>query len=206
VHGEPSYIDVIGGIKTNDQRLVGTIEFFPEEGKYYYDGHRICSVRFSPEETKAHGGVCPVCGRLLVVGVDYRVGELADRDTIDEKPNKAVEYIVPLTEVIAELHGTKTSSGKGVTTEYEGLIVALGSEFSILRELPIEKIKAHSSQIALAVERIRTGKVYREPGYDGVYGTIAVFRDARERAETLELGRSTCKSGPGLCINSLKII
>jgi len=186
IHSELSYADVIGGIKTNDDRLVGTIEFFPEEGKYHYDGHRACSIRFSPDETKAHGGMCPVCGRPLIVGVDYRVDELADRVIADERPGKVAEYIVPLTEVIAELRGRKSSSGKAVTAEYDGLIASLGSELSILRELPIEEIKAYSPLVALAVERIRSGKVYREPGYDGVYGTITVFRDDEERVEMLD--------------------
>lgn len=185
MNGELTYVDVIGAIKTNDARLVGTIEFFPEEGKYHYDGHRACDVKFSPEETKAHNGMCPKCGKPLVVGVDYRVDELADRVLEDEKPTKTTEYIVPLTEVVAELHGTKSTSGKAVTAEYHNLIAELGDEFSILRKLPIEAIKAYSPQIALAIERIRTNKVYKDPGYDGVYGTIKVFKDAAERAETL---------------------
>jgi ATP-dependent DNA helicase UvrD/PcrA len=181
----PTYADVMGAIKTNDKRLKGTIEFFPEEGKYHYDGHRACGIKFSPEETKAHNGICPVCRKPLVVGVDYRVDELADRAIKDKKPTKTVEYIVPLTEVVAELHGTKSTSGKAVVAEYGELIAGLGDEFSILRKFPLEAIRDHSPQIALAVERIRTGKVYKDPGYDGVYGRIKVFKDAAERAETL---------------------
>jgi uncharacterized protein (TIGR00375 family) len=185
VNCEPTYADVIGAFRTNDKRLAGTIEFFPEEGKYHYDGHRVCNIKFSPEETKAHGGICPVCGKPLVVGVDYRNDELADRKINELKPPKRTEYIVPLTEVIAELHGTKSVSGKAVEAEYGKLIAGLGDEFSILRKLPIEQIKNFSPQIALAVERIRNNKVYKEPGYDGVFGTIKVFKDAQERAETL---------------------
>ena len=177
VRGELSYETVIGAIKTNDPRLVGTIEFFPEEGKYYYDGHRACGVRFSPEETKAHNGICPVCGKRLVVGVDYRVDELADRTIQEERLAKVTEYIVPLAEIIAESRGVKATSGKAVASEYSGLIASLGDEFSILRKLPIERIREYSPQIALAVEHIRTGNVYRDPGYDGVYGTVRVFQD-----------------------------
>ncbi len=180
-----TYVDVIGAIRTNDRRLAGTIEFFPEEGKYHYDGHRACGVKFSPKETKAHDGICPVCHKPLVVGVDYRVDELADRAIEDEKPSKTVEYIVPLTEVVAELHGTKSTSGKAVVAEYDKLIANLGDEFSILRKLPLDTIREYSPQVALAVERIRTDKVHKEAGYDGVYGTIKVFKDAAERAETL---------------------
>ncbi len=185
VNADPSYADVIGAFKTNDKRLVGTIEFFPEEGKYHADGHRACNVRFRPEETKAHGGVCPVCHKPLVVGVEYRNDELADRALGQQKPPKRTEYIVPLSEVIAELHGTKSTGGKAVVTEYDNLIASLGDEFSILRKLPLEQIRAVSPRIATAVQRIRTGQVYRDPGYDGIFGTIRVFKDAAERAETL---------------------
>lgn len=183
VESEPIYGEVIGALKTNDKRLVGTIEFFPEEGKYHDDGHRLCGVRFTPEQTKAHNGLCPVCGKPLVVGVEYRVDQLADRSV--GKPEKRVEYIVPLAEVIAELHGVKSVSGKAVIEEYNSLIGALGSEFDILRKLPSETIGAHSELLGMAVERIRTNKVYRDPGYDGVYGTIKVFKDAAERQETV---------------------
>lgn len=185
VNCEPTYADIIGAYKANDQRLVGTIEFFPEEGKYHADGHRACNVKFTPEETKAHGGICPVCHKPLVVGVDYRVDELADRTLEQEKAKKQVEYIVPLAEVIAELRGTKSSGGKAITEEYSQLIDGLGDEFSILRKLPLEVIQAFSPRIALAIERIRTSQVYRDPGYDGVYGTIKVFKDDAEKHATL---------------------
>ncbi|HSX07267.1 MAG TPA: endonuclease Q family protein [Candidatus Saccharimonadales bacterium] len=185
VHAAPSYRDVIGGIKANDARLTGTIEFFPEEGKYHADGHRACNVRFTPEETKAHGGICPVCHKSLVVGVNYRVGELADRTPADAPAKKQTEYIVPLAEVIAELHGVKTTSGKAVQAEFHDLITALGDEFSILRTIPLDAIHAVSPHMALAIERIRKREVYRDPGYDGIFGTIKVFKDAAEKAETL---------------------
>lgn len=185
VRAEPTYADIIGAIRTNDRRLTGTIEFFPEEGKYHHDGHRACNVRFTPEETKAHHGICPVCGKPLVVGVDYRVAQLADRPLPRPPYAKTVEYIVPLAEVIAELHGTKSAGGKAVILQYEQLISALGDEFSILRTIPVEVIRAQFPQVALAVERIRANQVYRDPGYDGVYGTIKVFKDAAEKAATL---------------------
>ncbi len=182
VTAEPTYSDVIGAIKTNDKRLKGTIEFFPEEGKYHSDGHRVCGIRFTPEQTKAHNGICPTCGKPLVVGVNYRVGELSDRTK--SELDKQTEYIVPLAEVLAELRGVKSVSGKAVVDEYHRLITALGSEFDILRNVPIDKIAVHSQMAALAVERIRANEVYREPGFDGVFGTIKVFRDAAERQET----------------------
>ena len=179
-----SFGSIIGAIKTNDHRLVGTIEFFPEEGKYHSDGHRTCEVRFTPEETKAHEGVCPVCNKKLVVGVNYRVAELAD-SAMPAQPTKQVEYIVPLIEVLAELQGVRSTTGKAVTDEYDRLIKGLGSEFAILRELPLEQIREYSQPVALAIERMRTGEVYRDPGYDGIFGTIKVFKDNNERLQTL---------------------
>lgn len=183
IEASPTYADVIGALKTNDKRLVGTIEFFPEEGKYHSDGHRVCGVRFNPSQTKVHDGICPVCHKPLVVGVQYRVDELTDNPGQD-KNTKHVEYIVPFTEVLAELRGVKSVSGKAVMAEYINAISRLGSEFDVLRKVPLEAIKAHSPIIGMAIDRIRSGQVYREPGYDGVFGTIRVFKDAQERAAT----------------------
>lgn len=185
VDSEPTYADVIGAIKSNDKRLLGTIEFFPEEGKYHADGHRACNVRFTPEETKTHNGLCPVCGKALVVGVEYRVGELADLSLEAITNKKHVEYIIPLAEIIAELRGVKSVSSTAVRASYDKLIASMGDEFSILRTVSVEAIREISSGAALAIERMRKGTVYREPGYDGVFGTIKVFKDTSERQEIL---------------------
>lgn len=186
VNAELRYDDIIGAYKTNDERLVGTIEFFPQEGKYHADGHRTCGVRFTPEETKAHNGICPICGKPLVVGVDYRVSELAKRpiDYLPPRP-KQVEYIIPLPEIIAELKDVKSVNGKAVVDECEKLYAALGDEFNILRKLPVEQIRAVSPQLGLAIERLRSRDVVLEPGYDGVFGTIKVFKDSADRHESL---------------------
>ncbi|HEV2402994.1 MAG TPA: endonuclease Q family protein [Candidatus Saccharimonadales bacterium] len=186
LRAEPSYDELIGGIKDNDARLMGTIEFFPEEGKYHSDGHRICKVRSSPDQTKQHNGSCPICSKPLVVGVGNRVEQLADIPAQSTMPAKQVEYIVPLFEVIAELKGLRSIGSRTVVDEYHGVIGALGNEFAILRALPIDHIRERHALLALAVERIRGGQVYREPGFDGVYGTIRVFKDAAERADTLQ--------------------
>ncbi len=189
VRAELSYDSIIGAIRTNDERLVGTVEFFPEEGKYHHDGHRACNVRFAPEETRSHNGVCPVCGKPLVVGVNYRVGELADQNRAPGfilKSPKQVEYIIPLPEILAELHGTKSASSVKVVADYERAYRVLGDEFSILRSLPIERIHdAGFPLLALAIQRMRRGDVVLDPGFDGVFGVIRVFRDAAEKFETM---------------------
>jgi DNA helicase-2/ATP-dependent DNA helicase PcrA len=189
VRSELGYDGVMDAIRTNDERLVGTIEFFPQEGKYHYDGHRACGVRWTPEETRAHGGTCSKCGKPVVVGVDYRVGELAAEGRPEgyAPPDaKRVEYIIPLGEVLAELRGVKGANGRAVVAEYDRLVRALGSEFDILRTLPVERIREVSRPVGEAVARMRRREVYIEPGYDGVFGVIKVFRDGAERAETLD--------------------
>lgn len=179
---KPSYHELAEAIKTNDQRLVGTIEFFPEEGKYHYDGHRACNVCFSPQQTKAHQGICPICHKPLTVGVDYRVSELADRPESSVPPAaKRVEYIIPLPEILSELMGSGPASKK-VTARYSELITKLGNEFELLRLLPLEKISATDKLLAKAIERLRGNHVVREAGYDGVYGTIRLFSNPSEFA------------------------
>lgn len=179
-----TYDDVIGAFKTNDKRLVGTIEFFPEEGKYHSDGHRACNIRFTPDETKKHDGICPVCAKPLVIGVDNRLAELASRSLgYRPKDAKSTTYIIPLLEIIAELKDVKSVGGKAVLAEYHSIIERLGNEFDILRTLPIDGIAAAGfSSLATAVDRLRRGDVVRDPGYDGVFGTIKVFKDRAERS------------------------
>jgi uncharacterized protein (TIGR00375 family) len=183
VNASLAYNDIVGAIKTNDKRLVGTIEFFPEEGKYHSDGHRACNVRFSPSETKQHGGICPVCGKPLVVGVENRVTELANRsEGFRPKTPKKVEYIIPLAEMIAELKGTKSTSGKAVQAEYHEVLERLGNEFDVLRKVPPEVIEAAGfKMLSVAIGRLRKGEVVRTPGFDGVFGTIKVFQNDEER-------------------------
>jgi uncharacterized protein (TIGR00375 family) len=178
------YKDIIDAIRTNDERVIGTIEFFPQEGKYHFDGHRGCNVKFTPEETKSHGGICPVCHKPLTVGVEYRVSELAIHQK-DYKPphHKQVEYIIPLSELIAQLKDKKTGT-KLVDEEYMHMISVFGDEFSILRKIPIEDIKkAGFGDMSHVIMRMRKGDIYIEPGYDGVYGTITLFKNQEERSK-----------------------
>lgn len=156
--------------------LEGTIEFFPEEGKYHYDGHRNCHLCLSPKESEAYGGKCPVCGRKLTIGVDHRVLQLADREEGYQKENgKPFESMVPLPEVIAASTGYSAASKK-VQAQYEELLKKLGPEFEILREIPVEDIRrAGGYLVAEGIRRLREGRVERRPGFDGEYGTIKLF-------------------------------
>ncbi|HVI69188.1 MAG TPA: endonuclease Q family protein [Magnetospirillaceae bacterium] len=187
VRADVTFADIMGAYKTNDQRLVGTIEFFPEEGKYHADGHRACNVRLTPEETKNYGGICPICVKPVVVGVENRLGELAERPVGAHIPSKKVEYIIPLAEILAELKGVSSTSGKAVQAEYHDVLGRLGDEFSVLRTVPTQAMtEAGFPLLARAIERLRAGNVVREPGYDGVYGTIKVFKDTAERLQTMD--------------------
>lgn len=159
-------------------QLVGTVEFFPQEGKYHFDGHSAHKVRFSPQQTKANKGVCPVCGRGVTVGVLSRVEELADRP-LDFRPRRALDYwsLVPLEEIVAETLAVKAGTKK-VGAQYNALLRTFGSELTVLLDTPIESIESASSPIlAEAIKRMRAGKLHIEPGYDGEYGTVHVLTD-----------------------------
>jgi len=186
INTEFDYYQILAAIKTNDDRFVGTIEFYPQEGKYHYDGHRKCNICFSPAETKQHQGICPKCGKPLVLGVNYRVNQLATRSAgYKPKQHKKVEYIIPLPEVIAEIEGMKGTQTKKVQTKFKQVIAVLGSEFKILREIPLAEIKdAGFPILAEAIARLRTGKVHVKPGYDGVYGEIKVFSNEADRQQS----------------------
>ena len=160
----------------------GTVEFFPEEGKYHLDGHRACGVRTSPEETRAAGGKCPVCGKTPTIGVQHRVEALADRPAGYRVPGAAgYRSFVPLPEILGEIAGVGAKS-KSVTAQVTALIERFGPELSILGDVPIDDLAAKAPPVvAEAVARLRRGEVRREAGYDGVYGTIRLF-DAGELA------------------------
>lgn len=172
-----SYSGIARGIRTGEG-LYGTIEFFPEEGKYHMDGHRKCSLCLSPEETMRYNGICPVCGRKITIGVSHRVEELADREVgCVREGAKAYENLVPLPEVIAASLGYSASS-KRVEREYMRMLSELGAEFEILRDLPLEDIcRVSGARIAEGIERLRSGRVELVPGFDGEYGAIRLFRD-----------------------------
>jgi len=175
--GPPDYRAIRHALESGEG-YVGTVEFFPEEGKYHLDGHRACGVRLTPRETLAQGGLCPVCGRPVTVGVAHRVEALADRGEVPPPPPTAgtVASLVPLAEILSELLGSGVASKKA-TVAYDRILAALGTEFAVLNELPIEDIARVHPLLGEAVTRLRAGRVIRQAGYDGDYGVIRLFAD-----------------------------
>ncbi len=176
---EMSYEGLAGAIQEG-RGLAGTIEFFPEEGKYHFDGHRKCGLCISPQETMRYGNKCPVCGKKITIGVLNRIEQLADADREEGfvlPSGRPFESLVPLPEVIGASMGI-SSAGKKAAQKYESMLKALGPEFSILREIPIEDIrKAAGPLMAEGIDRLRRGEVERTPGFDGEYGRIGLLSD-----------------------------
>ncbi len=163
-------------------RLAYTIEFFPEEGKYHYDGHRACDICLSPKESKKYNNLCPACGRPLTVGVLQRVDDLSDREE-GFRPKNAIPFksLIPLEEIISDVLGVGVAS-KRVQKEYQNMIQLFGNEFKILLEVSDDELQnATLPKIAEGIIKVRGGKVDIEPGYDGVYGKINIFSKGKPR-------------------------
>lgn len=173
----PDYYSLMNALKTGNG-YTGTVEFFPEEGKYHEDGHRKCNVCLTPEETKQLNGICPVCGKPMTIGVLYRVNELADRKEIITPPQTAgqVFSLVPLQEILSEIMNVGPSS-KAVVNEYERLINKFGSELSILQDVPVDEISKDYTLLGEGISRLRCGEVIKHAGYDGEYGVIRLFEE-----------------------------
>ena len=206
---ELSYDGIIEAIKSGapNQRksapgqsksaFVATTEFFPEEGKYHFDGHRLCGIIFSPEETKKYNGICPKCGRKLTIGVMNRVEKLADRPEIKTKSegyyqtyNQRVPYynLIPLDEIIAEVFGLGVAAKK-VKEEYTNLIKTFGSELKILLEIKDEELKgAVDEKIRQGIKAVREKRLKIRPGYDGEYGKVEIF--SQEEKQEIEPQKS----------------
>jgi ATP-dependent DNA helicase UvrD/PcrA len=170
------YFSVAAALRTG-QGLAGTIEFFPEEGKYHLDGHRKCDVRVEPEQTRALDAICPRCRKPLTVGVLHRVAELADRPPGYRPPGAAgFTNLIQLPEIMSEILATGPKSKK-VTGEIGRLVAALGPELSILRDVPLDDLRrVGGTRLSEGIGRLRRGEVIREAGYDGEYGTIRLFQ------------------------------
>ncbi len=173
-----SYPELVRAIRTGDG-FCGTVEFFPEEGKYHLDGHRNCGVCLTPVETQARDGICPVCGKKLTIGVEHRVEVLADRPEGFRPENaKPFQSLAPLPEVIAASTGL-SAAGKRTAALYEKMLEEMGPEFRILREASIPDIERIAGPcVAEGVRRLRLGQVERRPGFDGQYGIISLLAPA----------------------------
>ncbi|MGB2770666.1 MAG: endonuclease Q family protein, partial [Candidatus Zixiibacteriota bacterium] len=186
---EMSYKEIIKAIRTRDKKkFLFTIEFFPEEGKYHYDGHRNCGILFSPAESRKNKNKCPVCGRKLTIGVMHRVEALADRpEGFTPEGVIPFKHLIPLMEIIAEALGQGAET-KGVEKEYLRLVSFFGSEFRILLDLPPEELeKSTPPKILEGIKRVREENLHIVPGHDGVYGKIEIFAE-KEKAPTEQLG------------------
>jgi len=176
---ELNYKTIREVLRTKDKkRFLYTIEFFPQEGKYHYDGHRLCNTRLSPSQTREHKGKCPKCGKPVTVGVMNRVEQLADRPA-GYVPSNSIPFknFIPLDEIIAEAKGISKTS-QGVEREYRSCVAKLGNELEILTKLSGDLLKKNlPHKIAEGILQVREGKVRIQAGYDGEYGKIAIFSD-----------------------------
>ncbi len=186
---ELNYQSIAEALKSRDNgKFLYTVEFFPQEGKYHYDGHRKCDVCLSPRESMSSNDRCPRCGQKLTIGVMHRVEELADRPE-GYVPPGAIEckHLVPLVEIIAEAMG-KGVGTKGVSAMYDGLVQRFGSEFHILLGLPEEQLLAEfPGRVGQGIVRVRRGELDIQPGHDGVYGKIRIFDEEEEGGQKDQL-------------------
>ncbi|MCL5786932.1 MAG: endonuclease Q family protein [Candidatus Marsarchaeota archaeon] len=174
---EPSYKELANAI-TSNKNIRMTVEFYPEEGKYHFDGHRNCKVSLSPEQSKRYNGICPVCRRKLTIGVMHRVDELADREE-GYVPKNAPSYVhaVPLIEIISQVTGKGQGTAQ-VTGAYSKMITKFGNEMNALINAKPEDLEAADREVGKAIERVREERIKVTPGYDGVFGIVELFKDA----------------------------
>ncbi|MFH1671457.1 MAG: endonuclease Q family protein [Candidatus Portnoybacteria bacterium] len=174
-----SYRGIVEAIRSKDPgKFLETIEFFPEEGRYHYNGHRNCQVVLRPEESKKINNICPKCGKKLTIGTLHRIDSLADREE-GERPEKTIPFrhMVPLEEIIADAKGVGVGT-KTVREEYKNLIKSFGTEFRILLSKTSEQIgRVSSPEIAEGINRVQQGQIKISPGHDGEYGQIKIFQD-----------------------------
>jgi len=194
-----SFRDLTGALKKDKNckwRISYTMEFHPEEGKYHYTGHRNCGVKHSPEETKKKGAVCSVCGKPLTLGVMHRVQQLAGREikikklksknglagyyNLEDKKRPPYVMLVPLMEILSESLSVGVQSQR-VKNEYENLTKNLASEIDILTQTKLEEIERLAGEkVAEGIKKVREGNIMVEPGFDGVFGVVKIWKDRKE--------------------------
>ncbi len=190
---ELSYDNLLKAIRTG-QGLTGTLEFFPEEGKYHWDGHRNCGVVLSPQESQKVGGICPKCGSKLTLGVEYRVEQLAKRPA-GYKPKNAKEFssLIPLSEIIQHHMNQTNVASKKVWEVYNKLIESFGNELNILLDVSKENLeKVVEKELAEKIIAVRNKEVWVFPGFDGEYGKI--FFDKKEYDKLMANKETTKKT------------
>lgn len=192
-------------MRKGNNKVVYTIEFYPEEGKYHFSGHRSCNIIRGPKEITAEGANCPKCHRKLTEGVMYRVQTLAGayQKTAEAKENAngltwhvdpqrhhpPYVKLVPLLEIVAESMGSTVASQK-VKNLYYKSCHELGSELSILLKTPIDDIRKFDMNLAEGIEKVRKGAIYIEPGYDNVYGTVKIWDEKKDPTKQVEVDES----------------
>lgn len=184
------YDDITSAIKSKDKkRFISTIEFFPEEGKYHFDGHRSCKISYSPVQTRLHKGLCPVCNRPLTIGVLNRIDKLATRKD-GVVPHNAIPFrhLIPLKEIIADVLGIGVNTVK-VNKLYTGVVIDRGiPELNVLQDMPVQELKPMLPEDVLkGILKVRNGKVSIFPGYDGQYGRISIKTDAGQVSQPTPL-------------------
>ncbi len=191
----PTYSNLINAIKANDKGFEGTIEFFPQEGKYHFDGHRACSLCLKPSETMKLKGICPRCGKPLTIGVAHRVEELSDRPEgfIPSNARPSV-HIIPLEVIIAQAFGVKSITAR-VTKEFNRITDMAGTEMEILLWKSPEELKpVISERVFRGIMAMRTGSVKILPGYDGEYGRVNLFPEEEDLARRPKTGANLKKN------------
>ncbi len=181
---EPGYKEIREVIKNKDlTKFLETIEFYPEEGMYHYDGHRNCGVSYKPQETHKHKNICPVCKKPLTVGVMNRVEELADREEgFVPEEHTPFRKLVELDKIIAESLGIKSRNSRKVQGVYEELIDQAGSELHILMEADLDRLKEYADPVIVeGVSRVRKGDLMVRPGFDGQYGEVSIFKPEEKK-------------------------
>jgi len=176
---EFSYRGLMDALRKRDPaKFLHTVEFFPEEGKYHYDGHRKCGIVLAPRESLKANDLCPKCGKPLTIGVLHRVEELADRESGEGVPGRVpFRNLIPLNEIVAEALG-RTPESQAVWDVYFKLIREHGDEFAVLSDVPIADLaRTGPERVALGIDRMRQGRVKIDPGHDGEYGVISLFGD-----------------------------
>ena len=177
-----SYTGITNALKTGDPaQFLGTIDLFPQEGKYHYDGHRKCGICWDPIQTLEQNEICPQCRKNVTVGVMHRVAQLADRKNPSQRPHQLPFYsIIPLKEILAEINGTGPASKK-VDSEYHTLLRTAGPELFILLDIPVDELRTSGYPlVAEAIHRMRDRRVLIQEGYDGEYGRIRVFQKNKD--------------------------